>query len=131
MGPVGDIVFHMHQDYDADGVLRLSLIGELDIAATPGLQERLRSLNEEGATVRLDLSRLRFADSSGLLTLISSAEAAQRDGWKLEVDRRVLPHVQRVIELVGASPYLWPSGDTGRSRRLRASRRVDDHSIWA
>ncbi|HKR98734.1 MAG TPA: STAS domain-containing protein [Candidatus Dormibacteraeota bacterium] len=112
MGSIGGMLFEMHWDHDADGVLRLSLIGELDLAAAPALQERLRSLKDEGAAVRLDLSRLEFADSSGLRTLISSAEAAQRDGWQLEVDRSVLPQVQRVIDLIGASPYLWPSRET-------------------
>jgi anti-anti-sigma factor len=85
MVQVGGMLFEMHQGYDADGVLRLMLVGELDLAATPGLQERLQSLKAEGAAVRLDLSRLEFADSSGLRTLISSAEAAQHDGWQLEV----------------------------------------------
>ena len=110
MGPV-DMLFEMHQECDTDGVLRLSLIGELDLAATQGLQQRLRELKTECAAVRLDLSRLEFADSSGLRTLIKSAEDAPRDGWQLEVERNVTPQVGRVIELVGASAYLWPSSD--------------------
>jgi anti-sigma B factor antagonist len=111
MGPGGGMMFEMHEGYDADGAVRLSLIGELDLAATHGLELRLRSLMEGGASVRLDLSRLEFADSSGLRTLITSAEDAHRAQWQFEVDRNVLPQVQRVIELVGAAPYLWPSGD--------------------
>jgi anti-anti-sigma factor len=107
----GGMLFEMREAYDADRVLRLWLIGELDLASTHRLQLRLRSLKAQGATVRLDLSHLKFTDSNGLRTLISSAEDARRDGWQLEVDRRMLPDVQRVIELVGASPYLWPSSD--------------------
>jgi anti-anti-sigma factor len=110
MGPVGGIRFEMHQQHDADGPVRLSLIGELDLAATQRLQLRLRELKTERAAVRLDLSRLEFVDSTGLRTLIKGAEDAQRDGWQLEVERNVTPQVRRVIELVGASVYLWPSG---------------------
>jgi anti-anti-sigma factor len=90
----------------------LSLVGELDLAATSGLELRLHSLKDERVAVRLDLSRLEFADSSGLHVLIRSAETAHRDGWRLELDRTVLPQVQRVIDLVGAAPYLWPPSDT-------------------
>jgi anti-anti-sigma factor len=111
MGPVDATLFEMRESHDADGVMRLSLIGELDFPATRGLESRLRSLKDQGAPVRLDLSRLEFADSSGIRTLINGAEAAYRDGWQLEVDRKVLPQVGRVIELVGASPYLWPPSD--------------------
>jgi anti-sigma B factor antagonist len=111
MGPVGGIRFEMHQQHDADGAVRLSLIGELDLAASQGLQLRLRELKTERAAVRLDLSRLEFVDSTGLRTLIKGAEDAQRDGWQLEVERNVTPQVGRVIELVGASAYLWPSSD--------------------
>jgi anti-anti-sigma factor len=108
---VRSTLFEMHQDHDADGVRRLLLIGELDLAATPGLQLRLADLKTQGAALRLDLSRLQFADSTGLRTLIQSAEDAQRDGWQLEVDRRLTPQVERVIELVGAPTYLWPATD--------------------
>jgi anti-anti-sigma factor len=110
MGPA-EMLFEMHQEYDTDGVVRLSLIGELDLAATQRLQPRLRDLKMERAAVRLDLSRLEFADSTGLRTLIKGAEDAQRDGWQLEVERNVTPQVGRVIELVGAAAYLWPSSD--------------------
>lgn len=116
MGPVGGIRFEMHQQHDADGAVRLSLIGELDLAATQRLQLRLRELKTERAAVRLDLSRLEFVDSTGLRTLIKGAEDAQRDGWQLEVERNVTPQVGRVIELVGASAYLWPSGDAVASK---------------
>jgi anti-sigma B factor antagonist len=116
MGPVG-VQFEMRQDYDAGGVVRLSLTGELDLATTEELKLRLRSLKEQGASVRLELSGLEFTDSTGLRTLITIAEDAHRAGWALEVGRNVQPEVQRVIELVGASPYLWPSGgDVARDR---------------
>jgi anti-anti-sigma factor len=71
-------LFEMRQDYDVDGAVRLSLIGELDLTATDPLKLRLRSLREDGASVRLDLSRLEFTDSSGLRALITSAEDAHR-----------------------------------------------------
>jgi anti-anti-sigma factor len=111
MGPDEFTRFEMRQSQDDDGVLRLSLAGELDITGADQLEVRMRELKSPGTPLRLDLSSLEFIDSSGLNALITTATAAQSDGWQLEVDRRVQPQVGRVIELVGASPYLWPSGD--------------------
>lgn len=105
------MLFEMRRSYDGDGVLRLSLLGELDLAGAAELESCLRELSSAGTPVRLDLSGLEFTDSTGLRTLITCAEAARRDQWQLEIDRELLPQVHRVIELVGASPYLWPSDD--------------------
>jgi anti-sigma B factor antagonist len=112
MRPSDLVQFEMGQVHDPDGVIRVSLSGELDLAVANQLEVRLRCLKTTaGSAVRLDLSRLEFIDSTGLRTLITSAEAARRDRWQLEIDHPVSPQVQRVIELVDASPYLWPSRD--------------------
>ena len=107
-------LFEMRQDQDADGAVRLSLSGELDLVGVERLEARLHDLRATGAAVRLDLSQLEFIDSSGLRALITSAQAARREGWKLEFDRRLLPPVERVMELIGASRYLWPYGEPVR-----------------
>jgi anti-anti-sigma factor len=91
-------------------MVRLSLLGELDLVGVERLEARLHDLRATGAAVRLDLSQLEFIDSSGLRALVTSAQVARRDGWRLEFDRHLLPPVRRVIELVGASRYLWPPG---------------------
>jgi anti-anti-sigma factor len=46
--------------------LRLTLIGELDLAPAPVLEARLEELKDHGAA-RLDLSRPDFMDSSGCI----------------------------------------------------------------
>lgn len=103
-------LFEMRQDQAADGEVRLSLLGELDLVGVERFEARLHDLRATGAAVRLDLSRLEFIDSSGLRALITGTQAARRERWRLEFDRRLLPPVERVIELIGASRYLWPSG---------------------
>jgi anti-sigma B factor antagonist len=112
MGPDELTRFAMREDEQDDGVLRLALTGELDLQGTNQLNARVQELRSAGVALRLDLSRLEFIDSSGLNALISAAHAARSNGWRLEVDRTVQPQVERVIELVGAVPYIWPS-DTG------------------
>jgi anti-anti-sigma factor len=111
MGPDDFTLFEMRQAEDVDGVVRLSLLGELDLVGVEWLEARLHDLRATAAAVRLDLSQLEFIDSSGLRALITSAQVARRDGWRLEFDRRLLPPVGRVIELIGASRYLWPPGE--------------------
>jgi len=111
MGSDGLTRFEMDEAEDEDGVLRLSLSGELDLLGANRLNARVLELRSAGIAVRLDLSRLEFIDSSGLQALIS-AHVARSNGWRLEVDHRLQPQVERVIELVGASPYMWPSDTT-------------------
>jgi anti-anti-sigma factor len=114
MGPDEGKRFEMHEGEDDDGALRLSLTGELDVLGANQLKARVEELRSAGVALRLDLSWLEFIDSSGLNALIVAAHAARSKGWRLEVDRNMQPQVERVIELVGASAYLW-SSDTARS----------------
>ena len=85
-----------------DGELvRLSLFGELDIAAAPRVDETLAQLEGEGPTrVVLDLRGLTFLDSTGLRSILS-ADARAR-----EADRRLTliqgpDVVQRVFSITG------------------------------
>lgn len=114
MGPDERTRFGMREGEDEDGVVRLSLTGELDMLGANQLNARVEELRSAGVALRLDLSWLEFIDSSGLNALINTAHSARSNGWRLEVDRSVQPQVERVIELVGASAYIW-SSDTARS----------------
>jgi anti-anti-sigma factor len=109
MGPDELSRFEMRESEDEDGVRSLSLTGELDVVGAARLTARVAELKSAGVALRLDLSRLEFIDSSGLNALINAAHAARSDGWRLEVDRRVQPQVERVLDLVGASSYIWPA----------------------
>ena len=100
--------FQIEQSTDASGTIRLQLHGELDLAVAPFLTARLAELKATHSSVRLDLSRLEFMDSTGLGTVLTAVLDARRDGWRLEIEPTLARAVQRIIEVSGVSPYLWP-----------------------
>ena len=102
--------FEIRENRDADGVVRLTLVGELDIAVADRVEERLRRLREGEARVRLDLSALEFIDSSGVRAIVLGLRHARQSGHELEVDRRVSSSVERMIEIMGIGSQLWPEG---------------------
>ena len=88
----------------------LTLAGELDLASCARLQTRLgEAAAAAGVSVRLDLSRLEFIDSSGLHLLIDAFRAARRDGCRLELEPALREPVARVIGIVGLGQLFWPS----------------------
>lgn len=103
-----DRVFRMEERFERDGSLRLIVIGELDVAVVDLLSSRLGSLRKEGYDVRLDMSRLKFIDSSGMHELLRQVGDSRRDGWNLVLDGPLTDQVARTIDLLGARAYLWP-----------------------
>jgi anti-anti-sigma factor len=79
----------------------LALEGELDLASSPLLVERIASLCAAGAVeLVVDLSDLTFLDSTGLRTILSAhklCEASLCNLWLIAGPRAV----QRVFELSG------------------------------
>jgi anti-sigma B factor antagonist len=73
--------------------------GELDIATQGELRAALVHESARGAVV-LDLSRLRFIDTSGMRLILETAEAAKREGFEFTV-LRGSPSVQRLFEIAG------------------------------
>lgn len=93
------------------GWLRLTLSGELDLAAAPVLDARLNELQAEHVAVRLDLSKLQFIDSSGLQIILRSITDARGNGWDVSIDPHRSPVVQRLFELTGVDQhFLGASG---------------------
>jgi len=84
------------QQTDEPGLIRLTLVGELDLSTAPLLKERLSSLRSDALVVRLDLSKLAFIDSSGLHVLL---EAVHDAGRLLQVEPELAPQVRRLLEL--------------------------------
>ena len=111
----------MRQRVEADETVRLILLGELDLAVGDELTGGLRQLSDSGRSVRLDLSKLAFIDSSGLRTLLVALTKARSDGWHLEIMRRLSPSVERVAQIVGVARVLWPD-DPERGAADQASR---------
>lgn len=109
------------------GVL-LTLGGELDLATVPRLQEQLdRAVRGRGAVV-IDLSGLRFIDSSGLHMLVRAERQLHASGGQLVLVRGPRA-VRRVFELTGLDrSFVWcdfPSAAlrTALDRRI-GSRRI-------
>ena len=102
--------FEIRETVDSDGVVRVALIGELDIAVADAVEQRLRQHREDGRPVRLDLSRLDFIDSSGVQTLVLGMKHARKSGRELEVDPNVSASVRRMVDMMGIGSQLWPRG---------------------
>jgi anti-anti-sigma factor len=98
----------IHEQLDHDGVLRLAVAGELDLAVIDALDDRLAALKQESHRVRLDLAELEFIDSTGLRELLLAVADAGKDGWNLEIDPHVSKTVSRVIEPAGMGSQFWP-----------------------
>jgi anti-anti-sigma factor len=101
--------FELRESVDADGAVRLALIGELDIAVADRVEDRLRQHGDDGGILRVDLSELEFIDSSGVRAIVLGLRQARQAGHALEVDRQVSPAVRRMIEIMGIEPQLWPA----------------------
>jgi anti-anti-sigma factor len=97
--------FEIHES-QVDGCMRLSLTGELDMMATPLLENRLTSLRAAKAPVRLDLSKLGFIDSTGLHLLVRTVGEARLKGWRLEIEPEVSPAVRSAFRLVRLDRFI-------------------------
>jgi anti-sigma B factor antagonist len=102
--------FRMIESFDEAGVLRLSLIGELDLAVADELANRLRQLEAQGLEVRLDLTKLEFIDSTGLRELVCALDGSRRNGSWLTVGTDMTRAVRHVVELVGVGSSFLPDG---------------------
>jgi anti-anti-sigma factor len=100
----------IQEGFEDDGYVRLTLIGELDMASVEALGARLNALRQDGYHVRIDLTELAFMDSTGLGQLVDSMVASRRNGWRLEVCRELSQPVDRLIELSGTGGLFWPEG---------------------
>lgn len=88
------------------GSLRLSVVGELDLASAPVLEERLGRLVPGLLSVVLDLSGLEFIDSTGIRVLIDAVDHASSHQYELEVVGDPSPQVKRVLALLHADGYI-------------------------
>jgi anti-anti-sigma factor len=110
---VGDF-FGIHELGLRGGGIRLTLVGELDMAAAPTLERRLAQLQNDHTPVRIDLSRVEFIDSSGLRVLITAWNDAQHDGWRFEIDPKLSHQAAQLFELVDAKHMLLGRDGSGR-----------------
>jgi anti-sigma B factor antagonist len=84
----------------------VSVAGELDLASAGLLEEVVgKALSGDAPMVVLDLSELRFIDSTGIHALLRLQARSSDDGNRLRM-LRGSPDVQRVLELTGADRLL-------------------------
>jgi anti-anti-sigma factor len=104
----------MREQLDADETVRLTLLGDLDLATADALRARLAELKAAERPVRLDLSNLAFIDSSGVQALLVALTDARWHGWHLEVAPEVSRSVERAAQIVGIAQVLWPQDPAPR-----------------
>ncbi len=85
--------------------MTLTFAGELDIATTPALRERLAARPLPGAPMLVDLREVTFMDCSALHVLLDAHMDAVLGGWELSVAVSPGP-VRRLLELTGADRRL-------------------------
>ncbi|TDC96577.1 STAS domain-containing protein [Actinomadura sp. 7K507] len=81
----------------------VAISGELDIATTPSLRERLNAaLRDTGPHVVIDLSGVTFCDASGLALLVGARRRTQPRGVTL-VLAGPRPQLNRLLRVTGLS----------------------------
>lgn len=86
--------------------VRLQAIGELDLAATPTLRDRVGELLAAGfRQLVIDLRRVTFIDLTGVRLLLKLAQDASADGWRLSL---IQPdgQVHQILTLTGVLDQL-------------------------
>ena len=84
---------------DSEGVRRIVLVGEFDLAAMPTAETSLAEATANGyAALEIDLSALTFLDSSGVRSLMITVDRC-RDRGRIE-QRLVLveQHVAAIVD---------------------------------
>ncbi len=95
----------VHPERDA---VRVTPVGELDIATTGQVEDRLRELHTSGfRRFVLDLRELEFMDSNGLHLVLDWSARASEDGIGFAFVEGP-PAVQRVLEVSGVLDQLSP-----------------------
>ena len=97
MHPIGlDLRAH-----EQDGAHTLVLGGELDIASVPALHSAIGRLSSDGTrAVTIDLSELKFIDSTGLAAIVLAGKVCEQEGYDFSLVPGS-PAVQRLFELTG------------------------------
>ena len=84
-----------------DGELVLDLDGEIDLATSPLLEQRLTQVTD-GKHVVLDCSAVDFLDSSGLRVMLRHADRLGRTGGSLRL-RRPSHAVRQLLRVANAA----------------------------
>ena len=73
---------------ERDGLVRISLRGELDLSTVTRVEDELRRAEaKHPPLIALDLARLTFLDSTGLRLVLTADERARHEGRRLVIVR--------------------------------------------
>lgn len=102
---VFELDFEAHID-EEDGLARILLNGELDMATAPLLEEEYHAVEQRGSQViALDLQGLTFMDAAGLRAILAAVARAKKDGRDLALVGAGQA-VQKVFYLTGNGGFL-------------------------
>jgi stage II sporulation protein AA (anti-sigma F factor antagonist) len=90
---------------DGDGERVIRLRGELDIESAPDLERVLLRSRPRGQRVVVDLTELKFMDSTGLRVLLRARAAAEEGRWQINL-RNVPPTIRRLFDMTGVHAAL-------------------------
>ena len=98
MGPASDLSLRIEA---RNGVVRIVVGGELDMASAPALAGSLEGAELGGIdAIILDLRDTRFIDSSGLRAILKASERAKSNGHQLAIVG-VNPSARHLFESTG------------------------------
>jgi anti-anti-sigma factor len=92
-------VFRVETRHEGGGVV-VALAGELDRSGEPALEAALEAAHASGGPLTIDMTDLRFIDSSGLRVLVRLHNRAVSSGFRYRLIAGP-PQVQRTFALCG------------------------------
>ena len=99
-------MFSVHPER-VNGVYRLKISGELDLATRETLRDELKLAEASDAKrIVLDLNDLTFIDSSGIAILVEAHQRSATSGSRFRVLLLVDGQVREVLELTGLTEIL-------------------------
>jgi anti-sigma B factor antagonist len=89
------------EEYAEDGVLRIAVTGEVDVASAPTLREHLYGAVERSkGIVIVDLLGVTFIDSTALGVLIGTQERSDEHGIQLRIILKEA-RIVKIFEITG------------------------------
>jgi anti-sigma B factor antagonist len=102
---LAEATFTLAEAAGSGGERVIRLHGELDIDSAPDLERALLRSRPAQQRVVLDLSELKFMDSTGLRVLLRARAAAEEGRWEMFL-RDVPSNIQRLFDMTGVHEAL-------------------------
>ena len=104
--------FHVASTMNGDRMI-VALAGEVDLRVRDELQRSLLAAVDAAARVLVDLTAVRFLDSSGLHALVTAHQTAQERGRSVYA-ANATGTVATILEITGIDELLRPPPNDGR-----------------